>query len=262
MTGKDMLKITLNLTVIYLVGGLLLAGAYSLTSPIIFQKNKEEKEAALARMMPVHLKMKLPESTLEKAKGLMPEGASPPTISKAEGGLVTLDVELDLYEKELNRLLKNLRKKAGATEIEEYSLNETVKEGDWEPWHKHAEYFRVMSEGAPVGYIVETYGKGYSSYINVLTAVDKDFSVRKINVLHHAETPGLGDEIELAWFKDMYKDKGVDDLVVVKGEAGEKIQAITGATISTRAVTDGVRDGVKMLVEKYAGDEEVQEVTE
>jgi len=47
-----MVKITLNLVVIYLVGGLIMAFVYAKTSPIMFQKAKEEKEAALRLMMP------------------------------------------------------------------------------------------------------------------------------------------------------------------------------------------------------------------
>jgi hypothetical protein len=43
--------------------------------------------------------------------------------------------------------------------------------------------------------------------------------------------------------------------VVIKGETEDKIQAITGATISTRAVTEGVRLAVEMIKEKPAGEE-------
>ncbi|NTW67978.1 MAG: FMN-binding protein, partial [Nitrospirae bacterium] len=40
-------------------------------------------------------------------------------------------------------------------------------------------------------------------------------------------------------------------LVLIKCETKENIQAITGKTISSRAVTNGVRDAVQMLVDKY-----------
>jgi electron transport complex protein RnfG len=85
----------------------------------------------------------------------------------------------------------------------------------------------------------------------VLVAVGPDFAVKKINVLHHAETPGLGDEIEAEWFKKQFEGKDLEHLEVIKGETEDKIQAITGATISTRAVTNGVKDAVAMLKERY-----------
>lgn len=210
MTPLDMAKITFNLVVIYLVGGLIMAFVYAKTSPIMFIKAKEEKEAALKLMMP-----------------------EADTIAKL---------------------------------------------GDWEPHEKHAEYYAAQKCGEikitnvkdektgemkevseclnpqDIGYIAESFGKGYSSYINILVSVDKSFIVKKINVLHHAETPGLGDEIEKDYFLNQFEGKSSDKLVVIKGETADKIQAITGATISSRAVTeDGVKNGVKMLEEKLSG---------
>jgi electron transport complex protein RnfG len=89
----------------------------------------------------------------------------------------------------------------------------------------------------------------------VLASVDKDFLIQKISILGHGETPGLGDEIEKDYFLDQFVNKGADNLEIIKAETEEKIQAITGATISSRAVAeDGVRNGVKMLQEKLSGE--------
>jgi electron transport complex protein RnfG len=186
VTPKDIIKITLNLVIIYLAGGLILAFVYAKAAPIIYLKQKEEKEAALRTMMP---------------------------------------------EAETIEIL-----------------------GTWEPHHKHAEYYVAKKGGEEIGYIVEGYGKGYSSYINILVSVDKNFVVKKVSVLHHAETPGLGDEIERDYFLDQFEGKSIDHLVVVKGETREDIQAISGATISSRAVAeDGVKKSVEMLIDKFSG---------
>jgi electron transport complex protein RnfG len=215
MTAKDMAKITINLIVIYVIGGLILAYVYAKASPIMFIKAKEEKEAALRTMMP----------------------------------------EAD---------------KIGVI-------------GKWEPHHKHAEYYAAEKCGEVkvttvkdektgemkeekecinaqnIGYVVEGFGKGYSSYINILVSVDKNFTVKKINILHHAETPGLGDEIEKDYFLKRFEGKTIDTLVVIKGDTADKVEAISGATISSRAVTeDGVKNGVKMLKEKLSGGEKEQ----
>jgi electron transport complex protein RnfG len=211
MTNTDMAKITFNLVVIYVIGGLIMAFVYAKTSPIMFIKAKEEKEAALKLMMP--------------------------------------------------------------------EADTVAVLGDWEPHEKHAEYYAARKCGelkvtnvvdektgkekeerecigpSDLGYIVEGFGKGYSSYIHVLASVDKDFIVQKISVLGHGETPGLGDEIEKDYFLEQFKGKSADNLVIIKGETADKIQAITGATISSRAVTeDGVKNGVKMLKEKLSGE--------
>jgi electron transport complex protein RnfG len=258
VTGKEMAKLTVTLVVIYLAAGILLAMAYGKTSPIIFRIMEEEKQQALKRMMPLHLKMPVSGEAAEKIKAALPEDA---VVTEEEG---VLDIEADLYDDQMKKL-KKVIKKAGVDlkQVEEYSDYSPVKAGDWEPWHKHAEYYDVTKDGERVAYMVESFGKGYSSYIHVLVAVDKDFMVKKINVIGHAETPGLGDEIELAYFKDKYRDKELDKLVVIKGPTEDKIQAITGATISTRAVTNGVKDGLEMLIKKYAGgDVEEQEEEE
>ncbi|MEK6529066.1 MAG: hypothetical protein AABZ36_09335, partial [Nitrospirota bacterium] len=52
MTAKDMLKITVNLVVIYVIGGLILALIYSVASPIMYREAEKEKQAALKAMMP------------------------------------------------------------------------------------------------------------------------------------------------------------------------------------------------------------------
>ena len=138
--------------------------------------------------------------------------------------------------------------------------DEISKSGDWTIHDKHAKYFIAKKGGQVIGYVIQSFGKGYSSYINTFVAVDKDFKVRKINILGHAETPGLGDEIEADSFKDQFKDKDIQHLKVLKTETRDYIQAISGATISSRAVTeDAVKNGVAFLMKtvKEGGSEDV-----
>jgi len=58
------------------------------------------------------------------------------------------------------------------------------------------------------------------------------------------------------WFQFQFIGKKYDDLVLVRGETEENIQGITGATISSRAVVDAVKDGVKKLEKALGGFEE------
>ncbi len=206
-----MVKITLNLVVIYVVGGLIMAFVYAKTSPIMFIKAKEEKEAALKLMMP-------------EADAIAAIGEWSPHEKKAEYYAAQKCGEL--------KVTSVTDEKTGKIKEEKECLNPE-----------------------DIGYIVEGFGKGYSSYIHVLASVDKNFIVQKISVLGHGETPGLGDEIEKDYFLNQFEGKSADNLVVIKGETPDKIQAITGATISSRAVTeDGVKNGVIMLKEKLSGE--------
>lgn len=123
--------------------------------------------------------------------------------------------------------------------------------GNWTNHGKSYEYYRATSRGKTVAYISSTAGKGYSSYIKMLLSLDKDMRIKDVKILHHGETPGLGDQIEEKSFINQFRGKPLSQLVLVKTETKDNIQAISGATISSRAVTNGVKDGVQMLVEKY-----------
>jgi electron transport complex protein RnfG len=125
--------------------------------------------------------------------------------------------------------------------------------GKWSVHNKEREYYAATSGGKPVAYIADTAGKGYSSFIQMLVSLDTDLRIKDVNILHHGETPGLGDQVEdRKLFLDQFRGKDISQLELVKGEPKpNKIQAITGATISSRAVTNGVRDAVQMLVNRY-----------
>jgi electron transport complex protein RnfG len=82
--------------------------------------------------------------------------------------------------------------------------------------------------------------------------MDTDLKIKDVKILHHGETPGLGDQVEdRTLFLDQFKGKALSQIVLLKTETKENIQAISGATISSRAVTNGVKDAVQTLVDKY-----------
>lgn len=246
MNFKEIIKITINLVVIYAIGGALLAGLYATSSPVIFKNMEEDKANALKGMMPVHL-IANAAGNADAVKAVLPQDAK---VTEAEG---FIDVEVDLYKKDKERLIKKM-KGAGAT-VTESSDYQTVEKGEWEPVaKKRAKYFEVMGkDGEVAAYIVESYHKGYSGAPGIFVAIDKDLTVRKVEILTHSETPGLGDEIENPVFKNQFKGKALGQLEVVKGEAGDKILAITGATISSRSITYATRDAVKLITDLGAG---------
>ena len=124
--------------------------------------------------------------------------------------------------------------------------------GEWTSHRKTYEYHEAKAGKRVIAYIASTAGRGYSSYVQCLVALDRDLRITGVTVLGHKETPGLGDQIiEEEWFLEQFKGKSLDKIVLVKKETEENIQAISGATISSRAVTNGVKDAVAMLAERY-----------
>ena len=102
--------------------------------------------------------------------------------------------------------------------------------------------YRGRKEGEIVGVAFAIIApNGYSGEIKVMVGVDKEGVVQGVQILDHRETPGLGAKIETAGFRDQYKGKSLADPEVwdvIKD--GGTFKHITGATISSRAVTHSI----------------------
>ncbi len=133
-------------------------------------------------------------------------------------------------------------------------------------------YTAYASEGSDdvLGYSFTAYGKGYSSTIVTIVGVDLAGIICGVKITDQKETPGLGSKIqEVAsqntiwavmagnavdesgvkpWFQKQFEMLGVDGLRVVKSTTDEGILAVTGATISSDAVTESVSEGLAMLL--------------
>lgn len=109
------------------------------------------------------------------------------------------------------------------------------------------------SDGHPVGYAIQAEGAGFADTIGLLIAIEEDLeTLAGIAILSSNETPGYGDKINNPPFRGQFADCPVDQpLTVVKSGDREKrdpeIVAITGATISSRAVVSIVNDAVTTL---------------
>ena len=97
------------------------------------------------------------------------------------------------------------------------------------------------------GYAIKVAPKGYGGPVEVMVGISSEGKVTGIKILSHSETPGLGANAPKAEFSDQYKDKPIKEaLEVVKATPTKEnqIQAITGATITSKAVTLGVNDAI------------------
>jgi len=108
-------------------------------------------------------------------------------------------------------------------------------------------YYRgVDASGNTVGYAFFKDQPGSQSVIQVAGGVDAKFTrITGITIMSHAETPGLGAKIVELDFTSQFKDVEMENLMLTKD--GGKINAITGATISSQAVVDALRGQVDDL---------------
>ena len=98
-----------------------------------------------------------------------------------------------------------------------------------------------------VAYAVKAFSKkGYGGNIEVLVGVNISGKITGIEILKHAETPGLGNKIENVLFKDTFKGLNVLDKIAVKKDGGI-IDEFSGATISPRAVCEAVENGLNFI---------------
>jgi electron transport complex protein RnfG len=121
--------------------------------------------------------------------------------------------------------------------------------------------FEAKTEGQLAGWVVKTAGQGYADKIEMLIGLDPMIEkITGIFVLDQKETPGLGNKIVTDEWRSQFLAKSTaQPLATVKGKAsaGNEIDAITGATISSKAVTDIVNAAVhnlrNPLIEKAKG---------
>ena len=94
-------------------------------------------------------------------------------------------------------------------------------------------------EAAGYGYAVTVAPRGFGGEIEMTVGVDKNGAVTGIAITGHSETPGMGARADSDAFLSQFVGKTAG-MTVVKGTAGEnQISAITGATVTSRAVTAG-----------------------
>lgn len=102
-------------------------------------------------------------------------------------------------------------------------------------------YDAWLPDGKMVGHVVKADGQGYADKIELLVGLDaRGKAITGLFVLDQKETPGLGAKILEDGWRGQFKDKSTGkNLSVVKGGGAkeDEIDAISGATISSRSVT-------------------------
>ena len=127
-----------------------------------------------------------------------------------------------------------------AVSFEQLDLTGYVSDGD--DFGEIEEIYMGLDEaGLPAGYTFAIRTKGYSANLVLTVGLDAAGTVTGVDIASHEETPGLGANATSPDFLGQYV--GADGpLVVVKSATGQtgEVQALTGATITSRAVTDAV----------------------
>jgi electron transport complex protein RnfG len=134
---------------------------------------------------------------------------------------------------------------AQAKAEEETSLREVLPQAERFEEVKSGEeilYYKAYDkENKFIGVAFKASGKGYSSTIETMVGMLRDGTITAIKVISQNETPGLGAQVSGSEFTEQFKNKSSARL--------DDVQAITGATISSRAVIDSVKEKAGQIQE-------------
>lgn len=143
------------------------------------------------------------------------------TAKKEAWQAVFSDVKLGDFKAE------DVDQKAADKAVKDMGVNATIDE--------------VCTAG-DAGYVITTTDKdGFGGNIQITVGIKKDGTINGVSILSISETAGLGMKATEPSFYNQYVNKQADEFVVSKdGGDGEQIDALSGATITSRAVTGAV----------------------
>lgn len=89
--------------------------------------------------------------------------------------------------------------------------------------------------------VVGSSEKGYGGLVKLMVGFNPDGSIKNIVVLEQKETPGLGTKMKEPKFLDQFKGKNPSHFTLKPKKDGGDVDALTGATISTRAFSEATQ---------------------
>jgi electron transport complex protein RnfG len=144
-------------------------------------------------------------------------------------------------------------------------------------WTPLGRIFVAARAGQPAGFVVQGETRGYKATIRLFVAMEPDFEIVDMRIIETTDDPGLGAEVAQPWFREQYVGRTAEEIAkldvtrdpmpedwkaalvafarrapdgparhraLLERERRKPIYAVTGATISSRAVTEGVRKTV------------------
>lgn len=104
----------------------------------------------------------------------------------------------------------------------------------------------AVYQAGDAGYVIEVTPSGFGGAIDMVVGVANDGTVTGVSIVSMSETSGLGANASKDAFRSQYV--GLSGELAVSKDGGE-IDALTGATITSRAVTDGVNTALRVAAE-------------
>lgn len=160
-------------------------------------------------------------------------------------GLVALTYNLTLTARELQaQIAANASRRLVAPEAADFIPVEF--DPSEAPAGLREVYKAVNEDGFAIAFILVSGSRGYSGQVPVMLAINSDREISGIRVLKNDETPGLGKKVANDAFTRQFLGQSADAsfAVVSPGSAQIAIDSVSGATVSSQAVTQAVNIAV------------------
>ncbi len=284
---KEIFKITVSLTGVCIAAAIVLGAVFTQTEHARKEIEEKQKEQTIRELLGFEPGSKPPEdlkvySVHRYVISHPDKGTILGYVAPREGEGFTL-VMVDLGGKPVGEPIEI---EAETAEMGEQAARDPIVRKalpDGSSAH-YAETFYVADRGGKrLGYVLPGVTQGFKTFIKLMVSLNPDFSITGIAITESEEDPGLGAEIEQSYFRNQFVGKTLDvlkDLKVVKEpipvdympvlepkkypkvspeerveirtkHLEDNIYALTGATISSKAVTKGVKDTVRKFVYRF-----------
>jgi len=133
------------------------------------------------------------------------------------------------------------------------AIRQVLPEFDSDPLANKSEQegvvvYKVTRQNQPVGFAIKTFtDKGFAGNIEIMAGFLADGTIHNVVVLNHKETPGLGTKMTEPKFSDQFNGKDPDDFDLRVKKDGGDVDAITAATVSSRAYCDALQRALTTL---------------
>lgn len=277
---KDMLTIIFRLTVSCLLAGLVMGGGYILTTKAKLHNEHVNEQRVMLSLLgystdnPAPAELELHE--IYRYVVTEGENLSVAYLVPVQEGFAFVNIGLD------GNFISQLPVEISAEQVlvagdRDLAIMTVLGEGRTIRFADQT--IVVINNSGRMAYLLPGEFPGFKTFIKVILAVDPAFALLGLEIMEHEEDPGLGGEIVQDYFKGQFKGKSfaaVKALDVAKlpipaeylqalevaksGISGDEVQriqqlysdkdiyALTGATISSKSVTSGV----KAIVKKFA----------
>jgi len=269
-SAREMLRIAVGLTVVCLFASIILGGVYAWTEPAKARNTAAREQRLISQL----LSLSESATVSEVRRYMLWRGNELEVFYLGDRQLVHLDAIGKMLD--TSPVPDEVARSTAVTDKDAWVL-QRAHAGEADRFRYAGRFFAGYEGDRNAGYVIEGAVPGFKTWIRFFLAVDAEFSLRGIEIIEHEEDPGLGAEITEPYFKYQYTGRSFDeilaldvtkdplpnawrDVVVTLADtdldgwlerhrkelaAHPDIHAITGATISSVAVTDGVKRALR-----------------